>query len=316
MSINGRSMIVTANRIEENKMSQIRSILLLLLLTGLASGQQVVDPELAKLDQSLGQTGKILPGNVQKYTWPRTDLHVSLDGVSIQTGLALGSWGAFQKGSKEGELMTMGDLVLLPSEVNPVIEQLQAAGIDVLAIHNHLFGETPEIVYVHFEGHGSSEALAKGLKAAVEKTGTPAPALTQTAPIQTAPADEKAFETIQTILGRKGNIAGKVLQIGIPRKEKIEEDGMEIPSSMGMANSMNFQISGDRIAATGDFVLIADEVNPVIKELQAHGIQVTALHTHMLHDSPHLFFMHFWALNTPEKVAEGLNAALSRVNVK
>lgn len=299
-------------------MNHRASILVGFLLTQFAFAQpQAANQEFLRADQLFGQTGKSLPGNVQKYTWPRSDLHVTLDGVSIEPGLALGSWAAIRETAKKGETMTMGDLVLLPSELNPVIEQLQAGGIEILAIHNHLSGETPEIVYVHFEGHGDLEALAKGLKDAVAKTKTPAPASSQTTSTKTAtPAEERAFGTIQTVLGQKGNMAGKVLQIGVPRKEIIEDGGMEIPPSMGMANSMNFQAAGDRIAATGDFVLLADEVNPVIKELQSHGIKVTALHTHMLHDSPHFFFMHFWALDTPERVAEGLKAALSRVNVK
>lgn len=270
----------------------------------------------SNVDEIFGLTGKSLPSDVQKYSWPRSDLKVTLDGVSIQTGLAFGSWGAFHKADTTGQTMVMGDLVLLPSEVGSVVDQLQAGGIDILAIHNHLTGEIPEVVYLHYEGHGAPEDLAKALKAALEKTKTPIQTPAAKPAAELTPVEAKSFDAIQTILGQKGNMVGTVLQIGVPRKDKIEDGGMEIPPSMGMSNSMNFQLAGDRIAATGDFVLVADEVNPVIKELQSHGIRVTALHTHMLHDSPHLFFMHFWALDSPEKVAEGLKAALSKVSTK
>ncbi|HET6267537.1 MAG TPA: DUF1259 domain-containing protein, partial [Acidobacteriota bacterium] len=212
-------------------------------------------------------------------------------------------------------LITMGDLALLPAEVNQVIRQLEGGGMEVLAIHNHLFGETPEVVYVHFMGRGKPEELATALKSGLSKTATPTQAAKSAATL--SDSDQKNFESIQTVIGKKGNISGKVLQINVPRKETITEDGDEIPSSMGMSVTMNFQpAEGNRVASTGDFVLIAAEVNPVIQELQTHGIDVTALHTHMLQDSPHLFFMHYWALDTADKVAAGLSAALSKIQIK
>ena len=111
-------------------------------------------------------------------------------------------------------------------------------------------------------------------------------------------------------------MAGTVLQVGVPRADPITDGGMEIPPSMGMAESINVQTAGERVAATGDFVLVADEVNPVIAELQSHGIEVTALHSHMLRETPRLFFMHFWGVGTPPRIGEGLKAALSKVATK
>ncbi len=111
-------------------------------------------------------------------------------------------------------------------------------------------------------------------------------------------------------------MAGTVLQIGVPRSEAITDGGMEIPPSMGMAESINAEVADGRIATTGDFVLAADEVNPVIRELQLRGIDVTALHSHMLRESPRLFFMHFWGVGTPERIGEGLKAALAKVATK
>jgi len=265
------------------------------------------------VDKALGQTGKTLAGDVHRYAWPRRDLEVTMGGVRVEPALALGSWAGFKMA--EGHAMAMGDLVLLASEVNPVIRALQAGGVDVLAVHNHLSGEAPEVVYVHFGGHGQPEAIAKALRSALEATKTPlaAPA---GAPAEPSAADKAALDKVQEVLGRKGTMAGRVLQVGVPRAAKIEEDGVEVPPSQGMANSLNFQVVGSRVATTGDFVLITDEVNPVIRELEAHGIQVTALHSHMLRESPRLFFMHFWGLDDPARIGEGLKAALGKVAVQ
>jgi Domain of Unknown Function (DUF1259) len=266
------------------------------------------------VDKILGRPGKAFPGDIHKYGWPRADLHVTAGGVAIEPTLALGSWGGFMKTGTEGHLMTMGDLVLLPDEVNPVVRALQAGGLDVLAIHNHLIGESPQVIYVHFGGHGPAEQVAKALRAALDTTKTPiaAPAAPPPTP---SPAETAAFDKVQAAVGRKGSMAGRVLQIGVPRAARIEEDGMEVPATIGMATALNFQVVESRVATTGDFVMTAEEVNLVIKELEAHGIQVTALHSHMLRETPRLFFMHFWGLDDPTRIAEGLKAALGKMAV-
>jgi Domain of Unknown Function (DUF1259) len=261
------------------------------------------------VDQTLGVSGKDLPGAVRRYGLPRTDLDVRIDALRIEPALALGSWAAF-RGTEGQETMTMGDLVLLEPEVDPVIGELAAGGFEILAIHNHLIGETPHLVYVHFHGHGDAAALAKTLRSALGKTKTPAPSA-HAAPA--TPDQEKAFQKLQESLGRKGSLSGPVLQIGVPRAAPIQEDGMEIPAGMGMSTALNFQTVGAQIATTGDFVLVANEVNPVIRELRAHGIRATALHSHMLRETPRLFFLHFWGVGSPEEIGAGLKAALARV---
>ena len=155
--------------------------------------------------------------------------------------------------------------------------------------------------------------IAASLKKALEQTKTP---LSAAPPAKPQPADDKVYDALQQALGRKGTLAGTVLQVGVPRAEKIEENGMEIPATMGMAIALNFQRVGENVATTGDFVLLASEVNPVLRELRAHGIAVTALHSHMLAETPRLFFMHFWAVASPEKIGAGLKAALAKVNTK
>ena len=264
-------------------------------------------------DKIFGQTGKDLPGEVHRFGWPRSDLHVTIGGVAVEPALALGAWAGFMTTGKGDEAVAMGDLVLLESEVEPVLGELESGGFDILAIHNHLLGETPHVIYVHYHGHGDPMARAKTLKAALAKTKTP-PA--GKAPAKPTAEQEKTFEKLQEALGRKGTMSGTVLQVGVPRAEPIQEGGMEVPPSMSMNNPMNFQTVGTRVATTGDFVLIADEVNPALRELHAHGIQVTALHSHMLRETPRLFFMHFWGVGTPEKIGEGLKAALGKVATK
>jgi len=289
-------------------------VLALTINAASASPAQPADPLWTQVDAVFGTTGKDLPGGAHRFGWPRRDLQVRVGDVAVEPALALGSWGAFIKTGEQGQAMAMGDLVLLEPELTPVVSALQAGGIDVSAIHNHLVNEAPHVVYVHFSGHGAAAALAASLKKALEQTATPltAPA----SPAKPLPADERAFDTVQKVLGRQGNLAGTVLQIGVPRAERIEENGMEIPASMGMATALNFQRVGEQIATTGDFVLIASEVNPVLRELQAHGIAATALHSHMLAETPRLFFMHFWGVGSPETIAGGLKAALAKVNTK
>jgi hypothetical protein len=291
--------------------------LALAFLTALSLGaQEAADPIWKKVDGVLGTTGKDLAGGVHRFGWPRRDLHVQVGSVPLQPALALGSWGAFLKEGTD-QAMAMGDLVLLESELTPVLTTLQAGGIEISAIHNHLVNESPHVVYLHFSGHGDAVALARTLKEALGQTRTPlSPPATPGMPAKPSATDEQAFKTIQEGLGKTGTLAGTVLQIGVPRAERIEEMGMEVPASMGMVIALNFERVDSRVATTGDFVLLASEVNPVIRELRAHGIEVTALHSHMLAETPRLFFLHFWGVDTPEKIAGGLKAALAKVHTK
>jgi hypothetical protein len=269
------------------------------------------------VDQVFGQAGKAQPGNVHKFSWPRTDLKVSIAGVPIEPALALGSWGAFMK--MDGpDAHAMGDLVLLGPEVAPVVRELENGGFEVMAIHNHLINETPRVMYVHFHGKGEPAALAQTLKTALGHSATPLARASGSTPVppKPTPDQEKTFQTVQDLVGRKGNMAGRVLQLSIPRVEAITDSGVEVPPSMGMAIAVNFETVGAKVATTGDFVLIADEVNPVIRELKAHGIEATALHSHMLRETPRLFFLHFWGVDSPERIAAGIKAALAKVATK
>ncbi len=260
------------------------------------------------LNNVFGKKGTVT-GNVYKVSFPRSDLKVKVGDFSVAPGLALGTWvGIISMGD---HAMMMGDLVLLDAEVPKVINKLMEQNLEVTAIHNHLINETPNIKYVHYHGEGDPVNLAQEIKTVLQVTSTP---LTSTAPpTQTQNLD---WSKVTAILGTTGKRNGMLLQYNFPRNEKLTENGMEMPPSMGMATSINFQMNGSQAAITGDFVLLADEVNPVVKALTENGIMPTAIHSHMLHDEPRLFMMHFWAVDDPEKLAKGLKAALDKTNSK
>jgi hypothetical protein len=265
----------------------------------------------SKVGKALGKAGAAQPGEVYKVGMPRGDLHVTLGGVQIKPALALGSWVGFKQ-TGPNEVTAMGDLVLLENEVGPVTAKLQAGGIEQTAIHNHLLHETPHVMYVHIRGHGDGVKIATAIHAALALTKTPLGAAA-------GKPESLDLDTAQVhqILGQGGTVNGGVYQVSVPRAEAVTEDGMNVPPAMGVATALNFQPTpGKKAAITGDFVLISSEVNPVIRTLQQNGIEVTALHSHMIDESPRLFFMHFWANDDPIKLAKGLRAALDKMNVK
>ena len=265
----------------------------------------------ARVDEAIGKKGADQPGGIHKFGLPRSDLNVTVDGVAIKPSLALGSWLGFQP-SGDG-VMVMGDLVLLDTEISPVMKRLIDNGFEITAIHNHLLRTSVPVFYMHIGGHGDPVKLAGILHDALSLSKTP---LTQPAAATPATLDLDTAGVEKT-LGYKGTANGGVYQFSVPRAENITESGMAIPPSMGTAIAINFQpSSGGKAAITGDFVLLGKEVNPVLRALRQHGIEVTALHSHMIDDSPHLFFMHFWANDDAQKLAQGLRAALDLADVK
>jgi len=261
------------------------------------------------VDSAMGRAGQDQPDGTHKYALPRKDMNVTVNGVQIKAGLALGSWVAF-KGTSQGNAMAMGDLVLAEDEVAPVMAELQSGGIEITALHNHLIGETPRVMYMHIHGMGQAASLAKAIHAAIAKTKTP-----EATPASAPPELDIDTKQIDQILGHNGKNNGGIYQVSVPRAEHVTEAGTVIPNSMGLATALNFQpTGGGKAAITGDFVLIAKEVNPVIKALRENGIAVTALHSHMLEEQPRLFFMHFWANDDAVKLAKGLRAALDKTN--
>jgi Domain of Unknown Function (DUF1259) len=267
----------------------------------------------ARVGEALGKTGSAMPGGIYRVGLPRTDLKVTLDGVELKAGFALGSWLAFEAIGDSG--MAMGDLVLTMDEVSPVMKKLIEGGIEVTALHNHLLRNQPFTMYMHVLGHGDPVKLAAVLHNALAESKTPLAAATST-PAAAPPPIDLDTAALDAALGAKGTNNGGVYQFGIPRAEPIKDGVMGVPPAMGSANAINFQpTGGGKAAITGDYVLIAKEVNPVAMALREHGIEVTALHNHMLDEEPRLFFMHFWANDDAKKLAEGLKAALALINI-
>ncbi len=272
------------------------------------SEEQSVDWE--AVGQAIGKEGEQMDGGVYRVNMPRSDLSVTSQDVDIKPGLALGSYAAFKE-TGEDEALLMGDLVLTEDEYDEVISQLQEGGIEQTAIHKHLLEESPAIWWTHIEGRGEPVEMAEAVNAALRLTGTP---LSESG----GGSEEVDFDTEQLdeIIGHTGKTEGGIHKYSIGRAETVtSEDGTELPAGMGVATALNFQPTGDGQAAiNGDFVMTEEEVNPVIRALRENGIEVVALHNHHIGEEPRLFYMHFWANDDAETLAEGLRAALDETN--
>jgi len=275
-------------------------------ISGTAHGQDIAWP---KVDEAMGRSAAVTQ-DVHRYGFPRTDLNVTLDGVTIKPTLALGGWVAFKPMGNQA--MVMGDLVLLETEINPVMAKLIEGGLDITAIHNHMLRASPATFYMHVGGHGDPIKMAAAIHDALAISKTP---MTPPAASATPPAVELDTAQIERIIEAKGQANGGVFQFNVPRREPVTMDGMQMApvGPLGVAEAINFQPTGNgKAAITGDFVLTGDEVNPVLRALRSNGIDVTALHSHMLMEQPRLFFMHFWANDDALKLARGLRAALDK----
>ena len=288
------------------------TVLLGCLILALAGVASAAGPDWKAVEQALGKPGQLQAGDVFRVGMPRTDLSVTVKGVPVKPGFALGSYAAF---AQVGDgAMVMGDLVLLDQEIPAVMSGLFAGGLEVTAVHNHLNEMSPHVMYMHYEGHGDAIQLAKALRQALSASATPlgAPA----APAAATPGPALDAKAIEQALGRTGrDVGGGVFQVTVPRAEPITAMGHPLLPSMGVTTVMNFQPTANgKAAITGDFVLVDKEVNAVARALRQHGIDVTAIHNHGLTDTPRLFYMHFWANDDAVKLAQGLRAALDQTN--
>ncbi|MGA7388968.1 MAG: DUF1259 domain-containing protein [Pseudolabrys sp.] len=275
-------------------------------MAGPATAQEI---DWLKVDAALGRKPAVT-SDVHRYGFPRTDLSVTLDGVAIKPALALGGWVAF-KPVHDGA-MVMGDLVLLESEINPVMAKLIEGGVEITAVHNHLLRANPATFYMHVGGHGDPAKIAGVIHDALSASKTP---LAPPAAAGPAPTIDLDTARLDGVIGVKGQSNGGVYQFGVPRRNPVTENGMSLGPAgpLGLATGINFQPTGNgKAAITGDFVLTGDEVNPVIRTLRSNGIEVTAVHSHMLDEQPRLFFLHFWANDDAEKLARGLRAAIDK----
>ena len=268
------------------------------------------EPDWSKVDAIFGRA-PMKSDNAVRYGFPRSDLNVTLDGVAIKPAFALGGWVAFAPMGDAA--MAMGDLVLTESEINPVMTKLLGEGIEVTAVHNHLLRASPATFYMHIEGHGDAAKLAESIRAGLALSKTPmqaSPAASPPPPVDldTAKLDEA--------IGVKGRANGGVYGFNVPRADQVKDSGMIVPAALGSAIAINFEpTGGGKAAITGDFVALGSEVNPLITALRHNGIEVTAIHNHMLNDEPRMFFIHFWAKDDAQKLANSLRAALDTMNV-
>src|SRR6478736_5769817 len=287
------------------------SVLIFILALAVNGAANAYEIDWTKVDAALGKTASV-QGEVHRYGIPRSDLQVTIDGVTIKPALALGGWLGFEP--MAGGALVMGDLVLTEPEIEPVMTKLLESGIDVTALHNHLLRTNPATYYMHVHGHGDPVALATAVRAALGESKTPfgPPAAPASQPAQ-IDLDTAALDSA---IGAKGKVNSGVYQFSVPRKEAITDSGTPVPPAMGVATVINFQpTGGGKAAITGDFVITANEVNPLTRALRENGIEVTAIHSHMLNEQPRLFFVHFWANNDAQKLAKGLQAALEKIAV-
>jgi hypothetical protein len=292
-------------------MRVVYSFLIAIVAAMIAEGAHAQEIDWKKVDEALGKTAAV-SGDVHRYGLPRTDLNVTLDGVTIKPTLALGGWVAFQP--MHGAAMVMGDLVLLDTEINPVMAKLLDSGLDITGVHNHLLRATPATFYMHVGGHGDPVKMATAIREALAQSKTPFNPPLASPPA--APAIDLDTTQLDQIMGVKGQANGGVYQFAVARRQPAVEDGMPVTTPMGGANGIGFQpTGGGKAAITGDFLVTGDEVNPLIRELRKDGIEVTAIHSHMLTEQPRMFFIHFWANDDAVKLAKGLRAALEKTAI-
>jgi len=283
-----------------------------LVAVSLSTAARSQDIDWQKVDDATGRKAAV-SGDVHRYGFPRSDLSVTLDGVTIRPALALGGWVAFKP--MHGQAMVMGDLVLLETEITPVMTKLLDSGLEITAIHNHILRASPATFYMHIAGHGDPEKMAAAIRAALS-TGSKTPFDPPAATAAAAPTVDLDTAKLDEIMRAKGTATGGVYQFGIPRREPAKESGMQVNTALGGANAINFQpTGGGKAAITGDFLVTGTEVNPLIRALRSSEIEVTAIHSHMLDEEPRMFFIHFWANDDALKLARNIRAALDKTDV-
>lgn len=272
------------------------------------------EPDWSAIERALGRRGQLGDGGLYRVGMPRSDLSVTVRGIPIRPALSLGSWVGF-KSSGDGKVVVMGDLVLTEAELNPVLARLQEGGVGQTAIHKHLPDHTPALWWTHVHAYGVGVELAATLRDALALTATPAAAT----PAPTAPETPFGIDTaaVRETLGRGGRLSGGVYQVGAGRVETIRAMGIDVPPAMGVGTVINFQPAGNgRVVVNGDFAMIASEVDSVIRALRINGIEVVAVHNHLVNEEPRLYFVHFFAHDNAIALARGLRAALDRTNVR
>ena len=293
------------------KLMTLISILTLLILLSLyihmieGSNSAQASDDLLEVEKILGAAGQMQEGAFI-VRFPRSDIKVTIDGEPMPTALGFSSWMAWK--SMDTETMVMGDFVLLEKEINPVISALTEADIHVTALHNHFVGEQPRVMFMHIHGMGHAKALAQGVRNALDKTVTPKPSPSSGITQSVLALDTKHIEQI---MGYQGQVGGGVFKITVGRPG-VKTDGVEATSSMGLNSWAAFVGTNERAHVAGDAAMTATEVNKVVRALRAGGIDVVAVHNHMLDEEPRIFFLHYWGTGPIDKLAQTVRAAFDQ----
>lgn len=254
------------------------------------------------------QTSGAMTGGYYRYNLPRADLTVRLGDVTVATALAAGAWAGFS--GAPSDAVMMGDLVLTASELRPVEAELTRQGIAVTAVHNHLVGEEPKLTYLHFHAEGAATDLARRLDAAVALTATPRPVAAQP-PIPLTIDTAHAF----SVLGRSGRARGAIAQVSLNLvPDTVTLHGHVVTPALGYATPINVQaVSPSRAVATGDFAVLGRHVQPILRALAEHDITATAVHSHLIGETPAIYYIHFWADGPLPGLLAGLRAAADAI---
>ena len=278
------------------------------LALGAAAGAQEMPADYKAVLDTLARQGDFKEG-VLKVNIPRSDLKVSVSGVATPTPFGFGGWVAFSRGENQMDV-AMGDLVLTEDEVNPVMSALLENGIEVTALHNHFFRESPRILYLHIHAHGKAQDIATKLKPALALMGKGSPSGTSAMagePIQGMLDTAALAKTI----GHAGEQTGAVYKITIGRPDiNLREMGAPINARMGLNTWAAFYGSDSNAVVAGDVAMLEQEVTPVLKALRASGIDVVAIHHHMIGTRPTVIFLHYWGKGSAQMLAAGVRAAV------
>src|SRR5205807_2323384 len=285
-----------------------------LLASAIGAAAQSMPADYDAVLKTLGKQGDY-KGNVLKVNIPRSDLKVTIDGIATPTPFGFGGWIAMTKGTGGNDVM-MGDLVLLEDEVNPVMSALLENGLDVTALHNHFFFESPRIFYMHVHGHGKAADLAKMARPALDLIGKGSPQHQSTVSGGASNISAGQMDTpkIAKLVGHEGEQNGQVYKITVGRDDlKLKEMGASINARMGLNTWAAFLGSDANAEIAGDVAMLAGEVTPVLKALRANGLNVVAIHNHMTGGPPTVYFLHYWGTGPVEKLAAGFKAALNEL---
>ena len=292
--------------------SRIAFALWALLFVGSSALGQEMPNDYQQVLKIVGKSGDY-KGDVLKVNIPRNDIHVTIGDLAVPTPFGFGGWVAMTKGDGGQDVM-MGDLVLLQEEVNPVMSALLDNGLEVTALHNHFFWETPRIYYMHVHGHGRAVELAQHIKPALDLIGKAKSPGSGAPPAAASTKTSLDTAQIAKIVGHNGEQSGAVYKITVGRDDlKLKEMGATINARMGLNTWAAFYGSNEDAAIAGDVAMLESEVNPTLKALRSHGLDVVAIHQHMLATQPTIIFLHYWGRGPADKLAAGFKDALDQL---